>query len=414
MFVRASGLRRAAVAAGLTAVLAVGAHVAGATTAVGSSTAPSYSVGPAVSFARPWVGVLSPRSDQMDTLSGSAIRRVMIPMGWSAAEPRNGVFNSAYLVQVRNRISAAQSKGFQVVLDLGLQYPPSWVFDLPGPTRFVNQYGDVWHGPLSEDIPNAVFNPAVRAAEAGYLAAVGVALKGQSIASVRVGGLLSGEVRYPPATYNGHRNSIWSYDSLAQAGSPVPGWRPGNGTSVQARNGLTYYFASLTDYLKQLITAVSAALPHIDQEVLFPSWGLRPGMVDAAIAAGLHGTTNAEVNGMISSGLDWDSQVSMIAHLGIPATIYSTWIDAPAQGTTAAQIPPIAYLAGLAQKYGLPVAGENTGGGGSAAMALSISRTLQYHLSGMMYMCGEFIANGRAGVTLPGLITSVRNAIGTG
>ncbi len=37
------------------------------------------------------------------------------------------------------------SPGDQVILDIGLQYPPSWVFSYAN-SRFVNQYGDSFSG----------------------------------------------------------------------------------------------------------------------------------------------------------------------------------------------------------------------------------------------------------------------------
>jgi hypothetical protein len=131
-------------------------------------------------------------------------------------------------------------------------------------------------------------------------------------------------------------------------------------------------------------------------------------MTEAAIRAGMSGTTNAEVNGMISSGLDWPSQVAAIARSGVVATVYSTWLDAPTQANTVQGEAPIAYLAELAARYGLPVAGENTGGGGPAALALSLQRRDAYGLTGVMYMSGNQIASGTAHLSLDELQGAVR------
>jgi hypothetical protein len=68
------------------------------------------------------------------------------------------------------------------------------------------------------------------------------------------------------------------------------------------------------------------------------------------------------------------------------------------------------YLASLAELYGLPVAGENTGQGGAAALSLALSRVNADHLVGMMYMCGPFIANGSAGITIQNLVTTAANS----
>jgi hypothetical protein len=367
----------------------------------------------AINTGGPWVGLISPESGQLTALTGTAVRRVVISAHWDAVEPGRGDFDQTALADLRRRSAAARGAGLGVVLDLGLQYPPAWVFALPGATRFVNQYGDVWHGRRpSEDAPNAVYDPAVRAAEADYIEVLGRALGAEQVAAVRVGGLLSGELRYPPAVVGDHADCLWFFDPVAQAASPVPAWRPGQGSASQARRALDYYFASLTRYEVALMRTVDTAFHGVAQQVLFPSWGLRPGMVDAAINAGLHNTTNAERNGMLSAGLDWDAQVRAIARTGIRATVYSTWVDAPSEGSTVAEIPPIAYLVRLARQYGLPVAGENTGGGGRAALALSMERLGALRLNGVMYMSGPSIADGSAGVSLPELIVAANRAVG--
>ena len=62
-----------------------------------------------------------------------------------------------------------------MILDPGMQYTPAWVFDLPGGTRFVNQYGDVFTGPAAggNNVANAVTNMNVRTALNMYLTWLG-------------------------------------------------------------------------------------------------------------------------------------------------------------------------------------------------------------------------------------------------
>lgn len=51
--------------------------------------------------------------------------------------------------------------------------------------------------------------------------------------SIRIGGGVQGELRYPPPLWNGHKNSYWAFDAYAQntviSGIPanLVGWRPG-------------------------------------------------------------------------------------------------------------------------------------------------------------------------------------------
>ncbi|SDI79012.1 hypothetical protein SAMN05444157_0172 [Frankineae bacterium MT45] len=408
------------------AALAVGsAHTAASaltsptTTAIATpAPTPKAVTTPTTTTTTPWYGLLAPTDDQVTSLAHGSVTRMTLGLGWDNIEPQSGVFSSYELGLVASRLKTLQQAGYHVILDLGLQYPPSWVFGLAGATRFVDQYGDSWHGPLSQDVPNAVFNVAVRAAQGQYIARVAAALGAKNFASIRVGGLLSGELRYPPATYNGHSNLLWDYDPAARAQAPYPDWRPATGAGTasteapqqmqQAQASLAYYYSSLTGYQTWLMKTVAAAFGTTNQEVLFPSWGLRPGMTEAAIAAGDRGTTNAEINGMISSGLDWPAQVAAIAAAHINGTVYCTWLDAPAQGTTIQQVTPIDYLASLAKEYGLPVAGENTGGGGPAALTLSVKRAKADGLTGVMYMSGSMVQQGRAGVTISTLLAALR------
>ena len=371
-----------------------------------ASTLAHKLLAPAAASTAPWLGLIAPTSTQLNSLSGSSVAHITVGSSWDLVEPAQNSYSAAADSALKSQIASLRSRGFQVVLDLGLQYPPSWVFTLPGPTRFVDQYGDQWHGDLSTDVPNLVFNASVRAAAAGYLAHVAAVIGAGNLASIRVGGLLSGELRYPPNTYNGHADLIWDYDPTAQAGAPLKGWKPGTGTPAQAVASLGYYDNSLTAYETWLMKTVNQYFPSVNQQILFPSWGIRPGQIQTAANAGMNNTTLAEVNGTISAGLDWPSQVAAIAASGLNATVYTTWLDAPSQGSSPSQIPPVDYLTGLAAQYGLPVAGENTGKGGVTALNESLARVKADHLIGMMYMSGPFIADGSAGITLQNLMTS--------
>ena len=391
--------RAVAVGAAIAVICLPAAGPAGATSLI-PSLGPVTSSSPVTPAS---FGLIGATSDQLSQLSGSKVTMVTLSSGWQQVEPQQNVYDASILAQLRGSLDSLRSQGFQVVLDLGLQYPPAWAFSLPGATRFVDQYGDVWHGSLSQDVPNGVFNPAVRAAEADYITHLAAALGPENLASVRVGGLLSGELRYPPNTYLGHQDLLWDYDSFAQAGAPVPGWVPGTGTADEIRSSLGYYFDSLTSYQTWLMNTVNAAFPGVNQQVMFPSFGLRPGMVDDVVAAGMQNNTVAEVNGLISAGLDWADQVKAISDAGINGTVYTTWLDGPTEANTIQGEAPVDYLASLATQYDLPIAGENSGGGGTSALNLCVQRVQADHLTGMMYMSGQLVANGSAGVTVSDL-----------
>lgn len=105
-------------------------------------------------------------------------------------------------------------------------------------------------------------------------------------------------------------------------------------------------------------------------------------------------------------GLDWADQVAAIRKAGVNGTVYTTWLEAPSQGAAVQRIPPIEYLAQLAAQSGLPLAGENAGGGGTAALALCVQRANALGLQGIMYFAGPFVADGSAGVSLANLTSA--------
>jgi hypothetical protein len=333
-----------------------------------------------------------------------------VAAGWDNFEPQRGVYRADYRRQLVRRVASLRAKGFKVIIDPGLQYPPSWVFDLPGQTRFVDQYGDTWTGPESQDVPDAVWNPSVRAAEGHYLNHLSKALRHQKISHVRVGGLLSGELRLPVSTYDGHADLLWDYSPAAQAAAPVPGWVPGTGTTDQIAASLSYYMQSLDNYEAWLLQRLGAGFPTATMLLMMPSWGLRPGMLDEVVATGMTGQTSAEVGGLVSQGVDWASQVAVLKASGVSAMVYSTWLDAPSFGRSPAQEAPIAYLATLAAKYGLPSGGENTGGGGAAALAACLAAVKAHHLAAMVWMNGPDLAAGRDGLTTSSFTSATRTA----
>ena len=356
----------------------------------------------------PWFGVISPTRFTPSQLVAAGVRRVTLSVGWDVYEPSSGTVNTQYVSQLRTLLAGYRAAGMSVVLDPGLQYPPSWVFSLPGQTRFVNQYGDTWRGPLSEDVPDYVFNPALRQVVERYLRQLAIDLGASSFVSVRVGGLLSGELRYPLQSFNGHNGCLWGYGSSAQAGAPRPGWTPGTGTTGDAAAFLQYYCNSLSSYAYWLLLQLGTNFPRTDMTLVLPSWGLRPGMAEEAVAARLTGGTTGEVNGMVAGGLDWVTQVAVLAHTKLPATVYTTWLDAPDYGTTPQLQAPVRYLATLAAGNGLPLAGENTGGGGSSALQRTLGLVAPLPLTGVMWMNGDALANNADGLDLRGVSQGLR------
>jgi hypothetical protein len=121
---------------------------------------------PADTTTRPLLGVLGATGAHYAEEKNAGIGVVTIAASWASSQPTSGAFSTTYAAQLNGRIDAAKAAGFEVILDPGIQYTPAWVFDLPGGTRFVNQYGDVFSGAAAsgDNVANAVTNAAVRSA----------------------------------------------------------------------------------------------------------------------------------------------------------------------------------------------------------------------------------------------------------
>ncbi|TMC46991.1 MAG: hypothetical protein E6J20_20355 [Chloroflexi bacterium] len=222
----------------------------------------------------PAFGIVGVDGTHLAAERAAGVSTLLFEIRWSDYEPQQGIVDQAYLSAARSRLAAMRQAGFRVVLEAGLASTPTWVFALDGNTRFVNQYGDVYHGLSAGDPANGVFDSSVRSAQAGYIAQLAHDF-GDVFDTIRVGGLEDDELRYPGPSYNGHSNSYWSFDADAQAASPVPGWRPGQAGTTQASSFLDYYLQGLTGYQNWLIGAYRS---HFSAwlQVLYPSWGLRP------------------------------------------------------------------------------------------------------------------------------------------
>jgi hypothetical protein len=313
----------------------------------------------------------------------AGVGAITLQVGWSSAEPEPGEFSGSYLRTVRAEIAAVETNGMGVILDPGLQYPPSWVFSLPGGTRFVNQYGDVFAGsPASgNDVANAVTDMAVRGAEATYLAWLGKQIVPDSIIAIRQGGGPLGELRYPSPPYNGHGDSFWAYDVSTQAALPpfVQGWTPGTGSDAQALAFLDAYNSALNDYGVWLNGQLRADF-NTEELVMLPGWGERPG-----VAADEVGSLLTLDLPEFNEGLDWSDLLQSIPDPE-QSVAYTTFLDAPTLGSTPQSEDPADFIASLVQGTPFRLGGENTGNGTMAAMYLSLDRAVTLHYYVVQWM----------------------------
>jgi hypothetical protein len=169
------------------------------------------------------------------------VRATVLELSWKAYEPQEGIFDTGYISRMQQTMRMLKSQGWFVQLGTGIQYTPSWVFSHYTNMRFVNQYGDAYSpDPTTQgdhDVINAPFNPQARALQAAYIARIFQDFNQSDLNlhfnSIRIGGGVQGELRYPPSAWNGHTNSYWAYDAYAQNASisgispNLIGWRPG-------------------------------------------------------------------------------------------------------------------------------------------------------------------------------------------
>lgn len=359
-----------AIACGVAVVLAAGGAIA-------AFTRPSR----ATAMSPIPLGIVGASGHDFGAEQAAGLKVVMIGVIWSKAEPSPGTFSMAYLASLRTEIADARSRSLGVVLDPGLQYPPSWVFSLPGGTRFVDQYGDAYTRPSASgaNVANAVTDGAVRSAEAQYLTTLSAQIPGSLLSAIQTGGGPDGELSYPGSTYNGHTDCFWAYDASTQGISPVPGWRPGTGTTTEASAFLAAYNRDLNAYGAWLDARLATDF-HTRQLIMLGGWGERPGVA------------TAEVNSLLTLGYDEFSQGLDFADLlpSLPnraeVVAYSTYLDGPSWQSDVQHEDPIAYIAHVARPLGIAIGGENTGHGSVQSLNLVVKRARSLHLSIVEWM----------------------------
>ncbi len=375
---------------------------AGACASVAAALIPALTAATPVHAAgAPFFGVLDAKGSDAAAEAGAGVSVVELGLNWASYQPSPGAVSSSYVSSMRTRLQQLQSAGLSVVLDLGMQYPPSWIFGVDGSTRFVDQYGDVWQSSLSQDIPDYVWDQTVRNYQAAYIAQVAADF-GDAFYAVRAGGLLQDELRYPDASYNGHANCYWAFDAHAQAASPVPGWKPGQPGTAQASQFLNWYLQSITDYSNWLVSTYRSHFPSPWIQVLYPSWGLRPGDTTNAINSDLDGSTPPASWGTLEMGLDWSRQVNSIPDSHV--MVYGTWMERGDDGSTANTMAPTHYLATLGAARGFPAAGENAGS--DASMSTVVQNARSWGLSGLMWLNESSLFGSNQLATYSSLITS--------
>src|SRR5581483_7822314 len=160
-------------------------------------------------------------------------------------------------------IASYKKAGMKLVLDLGLHYPPQWIFNYAN-SRYVDQNGTAFLAPTNS--VNLTFSENMRKKAEAYLAQVNKDLNLNNFWAIRLGGAGSAEVDFPPENYSG-TNEFWAFDANAQDTSssaldrpstipanPLPGWKPGQTTlsgqsltTNQIKQWFDWYEGALVD-----------------------------------------------------------------------------------------------------------------------------------------------------------------------
>jgi len=189
----------------------------------------------------PLFGVINDDGLHYDDEWARGVRATTFEFQWKLYEPQEGVYDQSYIDHMKQILAGLKSQGWYVQMVPGYHYSPDWVFTKYPNVYYVNQYGEQYNpNPIIQGdyrVINAPFNPQARTLIAGYIRRIFQDFDQNNPAyrfdSVRVGGGVQGEVRYPPGTWNGHTNAYWAFDSSAQNPAisgilaSIQGWRPG-------------------------------------------------------------------------------------------------------------------------------------------------------------------------------------------
>ena len=357
---------------------------------------------PVIDSSHPLIGTLECDPARIEATNDAGARGVVLSVSWNRSEPQEGKFDGAYFQSLKDQVQAFRAGGKLIAVDLGVQYPPDWLFSLPT-SHFLNQYGQSFDPAQGQGEcgVNLVFSKLMREKFETYIQHLFGEL-GNNFYAVRLGGGRYGELGYPINKYKDQTNCYWAFDPLAQglqpglpAGvtpCPVPGWMPGQASPnhESARKFLDWYMESMKNYHDWQITTVrrSFAGPLF---MMYPSiGGLRPGQLEAAIQRDANGSTGPEKTGEVGRGYD---MARFIAGITDPqVVVYCTWIDG-FQGSNdvspdATHWSPAHFLASLAEAHQPPllVGGENTGEPDDLAnMKLTFERMRDYKLTFMFW-----------------------------
>jgi hypothetical protein len=298
----------------------------------------------------------------------------MFEYNWASFEPTQGVLSSSYLATMKSELASYQAAGQKVTLGLGLENPPSWVFNLADST-YVDQNGDV------STEANFVFSQAVRTAAAQFLSLVNAAIPMSNFYAIRLTSGGDGEMLYPGG------GTYWAFDKAALTGTglasgmtrnPDPSWKPGTAglTQAQITTWVNWYVGGLdtvTNWQMQTLTSLGFTGYY---ETVTPGSGTRPDTLTKTEQA------NLSNDGTTGVGAVWNlyyaqliNKTNVIAYISSVADNSGGNDDCQASDTSLAlgndtmdSWSATRWITRIAAQYGLAVGGENPGYGLPASL----------------------------------------------
>ncbi len=335
---------------------------------------------------------------QMRAWAASGGTAVVVPVVWALAQPLRGgevslttAGNSGQ--DVLEEIEEAHQAGLHVYLELDLQYPPEWVKQ--SVPSYVDQSGTAFSSEVpGQDVRDWVWSQAGRQAVAGFVSGAMHALAPaiSEVTGVRAGGGMFGEMQYPiDGSMVSGEPSFWGYDLPAQSGvglaegeqrTPLPGYVYGHGSAAEDATWASWYERSLGEFVHWYITLLRADGWSGPVYVLEPSYGQRANWSPRSFA----------YEQQVAIGTDYAVQMDSYDTLA-DVWPWSTWADDaepyyhPGDGVES-DLSAWRELLVLAQQRGLAghIMGENTGGGGSAAIERLTSGAMRAGYRGIFYL----------------------------
>ncbi|MBN0048225.1 beta-galactosidase [Streptomyces actuosus] len=266
----------------------------------------------------------SPRTARVSAEHGIGVAHMTVH--WNRFEPAPGQVDQAYVATIKEKVRVFHDAGLRVEAGLGLNSPPSWLFDRYPDAAFTDQ-----DGARFTEAPNLVFSQEVRNEVAGYLRQLDRQIGLRSFWALRIGVNDTGEFTYPrPAPGTAGHASYWAFDRHAQASgadpgrpatvapNPFPGWRPGQPgyrgapmTTGQVSRWYDWYLTALADAVNWQIRQYEALGYTGRLLVLVPGAGFYPGDLSTALRAHLGATA---AGGLLSRGAGFYRTIGLIDH----------------------------------------------------------------------------------------------------